>query len=379
MPRRVDAPQRHRDRRGILRLPARWSDSGSGQLQADLGRGRVHPLGREGRRHRARHRVDAGRGPGRDGSTHGQMEDRGRCREPGTRLLRAIPRRRPTRAARRPPERGRHRLPDLYLGNDRAAKGGDDHPPESLREYGQLGARSRGPARGRLALRTAPVSHRRHQRPTAFHLPRRHDRPQPHRQLRSAADDRVVERHRVTRCVFVPTQWQDICRRPEATDLASVGLRTALWGGSAAPRETLELMERTFVGVDIVSAFGQTEMSGTTAMLKGDDSLRKLGSVGKPVIGVDIRIVDEAGSDVAVGEVGELVYRGPMAMAGYHENRAATEEAFAGGWLHSGDLLHEDEEGFLYVVDRKKDMIISGGENIYPAEVERALLAHPAV
>jgi acyl-CoA synthetase (AMP-forming)/AMP-acid ligase II len=185
--------------------------------------------------------------------------------------------------------------------------------------------------------------------------------------------------HRVTRCVFVPTQWRDICERPEAADLVTAGLKTALWGASAAPRETLELMERTFAGVDIVSAFGQTEMAGTTTMLKGDDSLRKLGSVGKPVIGVDTRIVDEDGNDVASGQVGELVYRGPTAMAGYHGNAAATEEAFAGGWLHSGDLLREDHEGFLYVVDRKKDMIISGGENIYPAEVERVLMSHPSV
>jgi acyl-CoA synthetase (AMP-forming)/AMP-acid ligase II len=189
----------------------------------------------------------------------------------------------------------------------------------------------------------------------------------------------LMLQHRVTRCVFVPTQWREICERPEAPELVTAGLKTALWGASAAPRETLELMERTLAGVDIVSAFGQTEMAGTTTMLKGADSLRKLGSVGKPIIGVETRIVDEAGNDVAVGQVGELVYRGPTAMAGYHGSRAATEEAFAGGWLHSGDLLREDDEGFLYVVDRKKDLIISGGENIYPAEVERVLSNHPDV
>jgi len=189
----------------------------------------------------------------------------------------------------------------------------------------------------------------------------------------------LMKRHAVTRCVFVPTQWQDICTQPTAVELNTGTLKSALWGASAAPRATLELMERTFAGVDIVSAFGQTEMSGTTTLLKGADSLRKLGSVGKPVVGVEIRIVGDDGEDVEQGAVGELLYRGPMVMKGYHGREDATDEAFEDGWLRSGDLLREDEEGFLTVVDRKKDMIISGGENVYPAEVERVLLTHPGI
>ena len=94
---------------------------------------------------------------------------------------------------------------------------------------------------------------------------------------------------------------------------------------------------------------------------------------------VAARVVDEDMNDVAIGEVGEIVYRAPTLMAGYWNNPAATAEAFAGGWFHSGDLVRMDDEGYIWVVDRKKDMIISGGENIYCAEVENALAAHPAI
>jgi acyl-CoA synthetase (AMP-forming)/AMP-acid ligase II len=120
-------------------------------------------------------------------------------------------------------------------------------------------------------------------------------------------------------------------------------------------------------------------MSSNTCFLRGADAIRKMGSVGRPALGVEARIVDEAGADVPRGEVGEIVYRGPTVMLGYHGKPEATAEAFAGGWFHSGDLVREDAEGFIYVVDRLKDMLISGGENVYPAEVERALVEHPAV
>ena len=114
-------------------------------------------------------------------------------------------------------------------------------------------------------------------------------------------------------------------------------------------------------------------------MLLGDDAIRKLGSVGKVIPTVAARVVDEDMNDVAVGQVGEIVYRAPTLMAGYWNNPKATAEAFAGGWFHSGDLVRQDEEGYIWVVDRKKDMIISGGENIYCAEVENVLAGHPAI
>jgi fatty-acyl-CoA synthase len=138
-------------------------------------------------------------------------------------------------------------------------------------------------------------------------------------------------------------------------------------------------MAETFPGTQILAAFGQTEMSPVTCMLLGEDAIRKLGSVGKVIPTVSARIVDEEMNDVPVGQVGEIVYRAPTLMAGYWNNPQATAEAFHGGWFHSGDLVRQDGEGYIWVVDRKKDMIISGGENIYCAEVENVLAAHPAI
>lgn len=190
---------------------------------------------------------------------------------------------------------------------------------------------------------------------------------------------RQICEHNVTMCYFVPTQWQQICSLPEVGDVDTSRLRKALWGASQAPLSTLELLTSTFPSVGIVNAFGQTEMSSNTCFLKPGDAVRKMGSVGKPAVNVEVRVVDDDMNDVAPGEVGEIVYRGPTVMRGYYHNDAATAEAFAGGWFHSGDLVRVDDEGFITVVDRKKDMIISGGENIYPAEVERVLEQHPAV
>ncbi len=120
-------------------------------------------------------------------------------------------------------------------------------------------------------------------------------------------------------------------------------------------------------------------MSPVTCMLLGEDAIRKRGSVGKVIPTVAARVVDENMNDVPVGEVGEIVYRAPTLMSGYWNNPEATAEAFAGGWFHSGDLVRMDEDGYVWVVDRKKDMIISGGENIYCAEVENVLAGHPGI
>src|SRR4051794_38987339 len=190
----------------------------------------------------------------------------------------------------------------------------------------------------------------------------------------------ALVRNEATMCYFVPTQWLEICQNPALESYDRSRLRSAMWGASQAPQSTLERLTDTFPNSEIVNAFGQTEMSSVTCMLMGrEDSVKKMGSVGKPVINVRVRIVDDAMNDVPDGQVGEIVYRGPTVMQGYYRNEEATAEAFAGGWFHSGDLVHRDEDGFIYVVDRKKDMIISGGENIYPAEVEAVLMSHDAV
>ena len=188
----------------------------------------------------------------------------------------------------------------------------------------------------------------------------------------------TLEREQVTGCYFVPTQWQQICAVAGVAD-RKLALRRISWGASVAPPSVLQAMAETFRGVPNFNAFGQTEMSSVTCVLRGEDAVRKMGSVGTPVGNVEVRIVDAAVADVPEGEVGEIVYRGPTVMQGYWNKPEATAEAFEGGWFHSGDLVRRDEEGYIYVVDRKKDMIISGGENIYCAEVEAVIDAHPDV
>ena len=188
----------------------------------------------------------------------------------------------------------------------------------------------------------------------------------------------VLEAERVTGIFLVPAQWQAICAAQRASS-RTLRLRTLSWGAAPASDTLLRQMSQTFPGAQILAAFGQTEMSPVTCMLLGDDAIRKLGSVGKVIPTVSARIVDEDMNDVPVGEVGEIVYRAPTLMAGYWNNPKATADAFTGGWFHSGDLVRQDDEGYVWVVDRKKDMIISGGENVYCAEVENALAAHPDI
>jgi fatty-acyl-CoA synthase len=188
----------------------------------------------------------------------------------------------------------------------------------------------------------------------------------------------VLAAEKVTGIFLVPAQWQAVCAEQQARP-RDLRLRVMSWGAAPAPDALLREMSATFPGTQILAAFGQTEMSPVTCMLLGDDAIRKRGSVGKVIPTVAARVVDENMNDVPIGEVGEIVYRAPTLMSGYWNNPAATAEAFAGGWFHSGDLVRMDDEGYVWVVDRKKDMIISGGENIYCAEVENVLAGHPGI
>jgi fatty-acyl-CoA synthase len=188
----------------------------------------------------------------------------------------------------------------------------------------------------------------------------------------------VLAAEKVTGIFLVPAQWQAVCAEQKANP-RNLRLRVLSWGAAPASDTLLRAMSATFPGTQILAAFGQTEMSPVTCTLLGDDAIRKLGSVGKVIPTVSARVVDDDMNDVPVGQVGEIVYRAPTLMEGYWNNPEATAEAFAGGWFHSGDLVRQDEEGYIWVVDRKKDMIISGGENIYCAEVENVLAAHPGI
>ena len=186
------------------------------------------------------------------------------------------------------------------------------------------------------------------------------------------------ERERATSVFLVPAQWQLICADPTVRQ-RDLALEVISWGAAPASDTVLRAMAETFPDALNVAVFGQTEMSPITCVLNGADAIRKLGSVGKVIPTIAARVVDDDMNDVPPGEIGEIVYRGPTMMQGYWNKPEATAEAFAGDWFHSGDLVRVDDEGFVYVVDRKKDMIISGGENIYCAEVENVLFEHPQI
>ncbi|HEY1973813.1 MAG TPA: long-chain-fatty-acid--CoA ligase [Pseudonocardia sp.] len=189
----------------------------------------------------------------------------------------------------------------------------------------------------------------------------------------------LLASERVSNCFFVPSQWQAICAVPDLDSRDLSALRRISWGAAPASTTLLRTMIATFPDAQVLTAFGQTECSPVTCYLRGEDAIRKIGSIGTPMLNVEVRVVDDEMNDVPRGQVGEIVYRGPMVMKEDWNKPAETDAAFAGGWFHSGDLVREDEDGYYYVVDRKKDMIISGGENIYCAEVENVLAGHPKV
>ena len=188
----------------------------------------------------------------------------------------------------------------------------------------------------------------------------------------------VLAAEGVTTLFLVPVQWQAMCAE-QSRQPRDLSLRVISWGAAPASDTILKAMAATFPAALNVAVFGQTEMSPITCVLDGEDAVRKLGSVGRVIPTISARVVDDEMNDVALGEVGEIVYRGPTLMQEYWQNPDATADAFHGGWFHSGDLVRQDDEGFVFVVDRKKDMIISGGENIYCAEVENVLFEHPRI
>jgi fatty-acyl-CoA synthase len=131
-------------------------------------------------------------------------------------------------------------------------------------------------------------------------------------------------------------------------------------------------------GIPISQIFGLTETSSIT-WLPCEDAIRKMGSVGLPIFHGEVRIVDKRGKDVSPSEVGEIIVKGPGIMSGYWNRPELMAETLRQGWLHTGDLARTDEEGYIYIIDREKDMYISGGENVYPAEIEKILFTHPKV
>jgi len=189
----------------------------------------------------------------------------------------------------------------------------------------------------------------------------------------------AIEAERASKLFCPPTVWIGLLRHPDfdRRDLSS--LRKGYYGASIMPVEVLKELGSRLPQVELFNFYGQTEMGPLATVLPPEDQVRKAGSAGRAALNVETRVVDEVNRPVAVGEVGEIVHRSPHAMLGYWNDPDKTAAAFADGWFHSGDLGVLDEEGYLTVVDRKKDMIKTGGENVASREVEEVVYQHPAV
>jgi fatty-acyl-CoA synthase len=193
----------------------------------------------------------------------------------------------------------------------------------------------------------------------------------------------LVERHRITCTFLVPTMIYVLLDHPGLDDADLSSLQTVIYGASPmSPARLIEGMRR--FGPVFMQLYGQSEVPNCVTVLRRQDHdpvghPERLASCGTPVAGLQVRLLGEDGREVPVGEVGEIACRGPLVMAGYWNKPQETEQAFRHGWLHTGDLARADADGFLYIVDRSKDMIISGGFNVFPREVEDVLTRHPAV
>jgi len=188
---------------------------------------------------------------------------------------------------------------------------------------------------------------------------------------------RIIAGHRATVFEGVPTMYVALLHQPNRADYDTSALRMCISGGAALPVEVLRGFEEAF-GVAVMEGYGLSETS-PIASFNHPDRERKPGSIGTPIRDVQMRVVDDSDHDIPPGEVGEIVIHGPNVMKGYWQRPEATAEALRDGWFHTGDLARVDEDGYFYIVDRKKDMIIRGGYNVYPREIEEVLYEHPSV
>jgi len=188
---------------------------------------------------------------------------------------------------------------------------------------------------------------------------------------------RLLRDERVTLVFAVPAIFLFLIQHPAFSSEAFKNVRLVMSGGAPLPVSLVRQYHEA--GIVLQQGFGMSEASPSISTLPKDLALKKAGSIGRALFHVEARVVDEDMKDVPLNEIGELVIRGPNVMKEYWKRTEATREAFAGGWFHSGDLARMDEDGDIYIVDRKKDMFISGGENVYPAEVENAIFELPQV
>ncbi|MBY4575627.1 long-chain fatty acid--CoA ligase [Gordonia paraffinivorans] len=196
----------------------------------------------------------------------------------------------------------------------------------------------------------------------------------------------TIENESVTNTVLVPTMINALLTEPGLADRDLSSMRTCVYGGSPMPRQILDRAIEGLPDWGFHQIYGMTESSGYGVCLTWNDHLtalrddpERLKSAGRAVPGADVGVVDPDDRMLGAGEIGQIVLRGPTVMTGYHGNPTATEQTLANGWLHTGDAGYLDDAGFLYVSDRVKDMIITGGENVFSVDVERAIYTHPAV
>ena len=187
----------------------------------------------------------------------------------------------------------------------------------------------------------------------------------------------ITEREKITSSLAVPAMLNFLLQVPEHEKYDPSNLRAILSGASPVPTSLIERYKD--IGIEIHQAYGLTEAGGPGTVLSPEDAMVKIGSAGKAFFHTTVRIVDKDGNDTAPGVPGELLVSGAHIMKGYWNNPEATAEAIRDGWLYTGDIAFQDEDGFVTIHDRVKDMIISGGENVYPAEVENIISSHPGV
>ena len=187
----------------------------------------------------------------------------------------------------------------------------------------------------------------------------------------------IIQRDAVTIFEGVPTMYAAMLHQPEADPAQTATLRVCVSGGASLPVEILRGFEAKF-GCVILEGYGLSETS-PVASFNHPGKVRKPGSIGTPIEGVELRLVDDNRQEVAAGEIGEIAIRGHNVMKGYWGKPEATAEAITDGWFHTGDMARVDDDGYYYIVDRKKDLIIRGGYNVYPREIEEVLHEHPAV
>lgn len=188
-----------------------------------------------------------------------------------------------------------------------------------------------------------------------------------------------LQRYEVTNFFAPPTIWISLLRCPDFAKADLSALRTGYYGASIMPVEVLRELQSVLPKVNLYNLYGQTEIAPLATVLGPEDQLRRAGSAGRAGLNIETRVVDEDGREVAPGEIGEIVHRSPQLLTGYYNDEARTAEAFRSGWFHSGDLATRDADGYITIVDRKKDMIKTGGENVASREVEETLYRLPGV